>query len=204
MKQFATGFFMASTLWLGLLYAQSIGKIELFGLGESDSVDKQVAVLEEEAQPTEKKKKKRRGRKRRSKRGKRQRQSRQMGSVTYEMGNGISGDELGSSGSRELAMGSAGKEEQLSEAEIDRGIDRVFNGIERCLVLVPSEAPATGRVMIGMHISSSGRVTKVNLKGPKVLVGGDSGACIRRTVKSIKYPGFDGPDMIAHYPITFE
>ena len=55
-----------------------------------------------------------------------------------------------------------------------------------------------------MHIASSGKVTKVNLKGPNVMIRGETGQCFRRTVKSVRYRSFDGPDMIAHYPIVFE
>ncbi len=101
-------------------------------------------------------------------------------------------------------MGNAAEEDQLSSAEIDRGIDRVFKGIQRCLVLAPGDAPTTGKVVFGMHIASSGKVTKVNLKGPNVMIRGDVGACFRRTAKSIKYRSFDGPDMVAHYPIVFD
>ena len=98
----------------------------------------------------------------------------------------------------------AGGEDQLSSQEIDQGIGRVFRGIERCLVLAPPGAPTTGKVVFGMHIAPNGQVTKVNLKGPNVMIKGDVGACFRRTVKSIRYRSFDGPDMIAHYPVVFD
>ena len=127
-----------------------------------------------------------------------------MRSAAHDMGETTVGDDLGSTGNGELDMSSRGGENQLSAARIDRGIDSVFNGIQRCLVLVPSDMPASGKVVLGMHIASSGRVTKVNLKGPGAIIRGESGACIRRVVKTIDYPAFDGPDMIAHYPIVFD
>ena len=63
---------------------------------------------------------------------------------------------------------------------------------------------ATGKVVLGMHIAPSGRVTRVGLRGPNPIVQGECGGCIRRAVKSIQYPSFDGPEMVAHYPIVFE
>ena len=62
----------------------------------------------------------------------------------------------------------------------------------------------TGKVVLGMHIAPSGKVTKVGLRGPNPIVQGECGGCIRRAVKSIDYPSFDGPEMVAHYPIVFE
>lgn len=197
MKLFFGGFFAASILWAGILWAQSTGAISLF---EPDDSEQAAAYLDEKDRPPENgetQKRKGRGRGRRSKRAR-------NAAPSYPLGDGMSGDDLGAPGARALAMGQIGGEEQLSEDEINKGIDRVFNGIERCLVLVPSAAPTTGKVVVGMHIANNGQVTKVNLKGPKALVGGEAGACIRRVVKTIRFPDFDGPDMVAHYPITFE
>ena len=120
----------------------------------------------------------------------------------YDTSEGMVGDALGAS-SRELAMG-AGGEDQLSSRGIDQGIGRVFKGIERCLLALPPDAPAKGKVVFGMHIASSGHVTKVNLKGPKVMIQGEVGACFRRVVKSPRFRSFDGPDMVAHYPVVFD
>ncbi|MDJ0762453.1 MAG: hypothetical protein QNJ97_05635 [Myxococcota bacterium] len=201
MKQFAAGIVVASVFWLCALYAQSTGIFTLF--------DSQVVNIPEEQLTSDDSastlegdvKKKRRGR---HKRRRRPRRALSDGQRSWETGSGLQGDNLGAPGSRDLEMGRAGGEAQLTEGEIDRGIDRVFGGIERCLVLVPSDAPAKGKVVVGMRIASSGQVTRVNLQGPKVIISGEAGACIRRTVKSIRYPAFDGPDMVAHYPITFE
>ena len=202
MKQFIIGFIVASFLWLGVVYAQSTGYIFFFGAGEESDTDlvadaPDASVDGEDSQVDNKKKSKRR-----KKRFARKRKSIKSGA--HDMGEITVGDDLGSTGNGELDMSSRGGEVQLSSARIDRGIDSVFNGIQRCLVLVPSDMPATGKVVVGMHIASSGRVTRVNLKGPGSIIRGESGACIRRVVKSIEYPAFDGPDMIAHYPIIFD
>jgi hypothetical protein len=201
-KQFLLGFGMATALWLAVLYAQSTGALNLFEEGAGDTPEG-TATTGGEAAPAETTaapvKRRRRGRSSRS---------RATGEpprvAEYDTSEGMAGDDLGSLGARELAMGQAGGEDQLSEAEIDRGIDGVFKGIQRCLVLLPPGAPATGKVVFGMHISSRGEVTRVNLKGPSVMIRGETGDCFRRNVKAIRFRRFDGPDMIAHYPIIFE
>ena len=202
MKQFFIGFVVASFLWLGALYAQSAGYIDFFGAGEESDTDRIADVPDagvdgEDPQGDKGKKSKR---KKKHFAGKRK----SFKNAAHDMDETTVGDDLGSTGNGELDMGSSGAEEQLSSTRIDRGIDSVFNGIQRCLVLVPIDVPATGKVVLGMHIASSGRVTKVNLKGPGAIIRGESGTCIRRVVKSIEYPAFDGPDMIAHYPIIFD
>ena len=202
MKQFIIGFVVASFLWLSALYAQSLGYIDFLGAGEESDTDRiadapDAGVGGEDLQNNKGKKSKRKRRRFAKKR-------KSFRSAAHDMGETTVGDDLGSTGNGELDMSSRGGEDQLSSAQIDRGIDSVFNGIQRCLVLVPSDMPASGKVVLGMHIASSGRVTKVNLKGPGAIIRGESGACIRRVVKSIEYPSFDGPDMIAHYPIVFD
>jgi len=200
MKQFLLGVLVASLVWVGVLYAQSAGVFEIFGAGEGEEVVVDAGVVEtavvEQSEgdgAKQKKRKMRRGGKKR-----------RPGGAAYAAGEGEVGDAIGGPGSHELSMGESGGQEQLSPAQIDKGIDRVWNGIQRCLVLVPSDLPATGRVVLGMHIAPGGRVTRVGLRGPNPIVQGESGACIRRAVKSIQYPSFDGPEMVAHYPIVFE
>ena len=198
MKQFLVGFSLASLIWVGILYAQSVGMMSVFEPAEEESGDTLLAETEESetgGSLKESGKRKRRGGK--SRRGR-------FSNPTYDTGSGTSGDALGAPGARNLAMGSRDGEEQLSSADIERGIDGVWRGVERCLVLIPTSAPATGKVVAGMHIASSGRVTKVNLKGPNVIIQGEAGACIRKTIKSINYPGFDGPDMVVNYPMFFD
>jgi hypothetical protein len=200
MRQFLLGVLVASVVWAGVLLAQAAGVIDIFGDGGDEApvvpdAGVETAVASESEGDEQRK---RRGKKRRP--GRR----RKSGGAAYAAGDGVAGDEIGGPGSQELAMDEAGGQQQLSEAQIDRGIDTVWHGIQRCLVLVPSDLPATGRVVLGMRIAPSGRVTRVGLRGPNPIVQGESGACIRRAVKSIEYPSFDGPEMVAHYPIVFE
>ena len=200
MKQFLLGVLVASVVWVGVLFAQSAGVIDILGAGDDEVVAVDAGVIETAvaAEPSGDEKKKKKRKQRRG--GKKKR----PGGAAYAAGDGRVGDEIGGPGSQELSMGEVGGQEQLSAAEIDRGIDRVWNGIQRCLVLVPSDLPATGKVVLGMHIAPDGRVTRVGLRGPNPIVQGESGGCIRRAVKSIRYPSFDGPEMVAHYPIVFE
>jgi len=198
MKQFLLGLLVASVVWVGVLYAQSAGVLDIFGADNADEIVVDAGVVEtaviEETEGDEKRKQRKRRRGGKKKRG----------GAAYASGGGVAGDEIGETGGQELSMGEAGGQEQLAPAQIDKGIDRVWNGIQRCLVLVPSDLPATGKVVLGMHIAPSGRVTRVGLRGPNPIVQGESGGCIRRAVKSIQYPSFDGPEMVAHYPIVFE
>ncbi len=197
MKQFIAGFLVASLIWVGVLCVME--REALFGVvSASDQSTPDGGLYPETETESAKKKGKKKGR-----RG-RKRPGAKPGGGSSVDGHAQSGEDVGSPGSGSLDLGGSGKEEQLKEAEIDRGIDRVFKGIERCLVLVPAEASASGRVVVGMRISGSGQVTKVNLKGPGPLVTGEAGGCIRRAVKSITYRTFDGPDMVVNYPITFE
>ncbi len=213
MKAFITGFSVASLMWVGLLYLQLSGSVDL---GSATGITPAQADLEVVADaPTEgdldaKAKKPKRRKKRRGRRHK----VRTLGQASYtqaadyDYNEAQVGDDLTRSNNvadaHEVGFGTPGREEQLPHREIDRGIDSVFNGITRCLVLVPAGASTKGKIVVGMNIASSGKVTKVNLKGPNVMVKGESGACLRRTIKSIRYPGFNGPDMVVHYPITFD
>jgi len=209
MKQFALGFAIASLVWIGVLYAESTGAISVFDASAEDEDLEDSVVEEDNVEDTVSRKKKgRRGRRGRAARRRGRNTHRRDRTVkampAYDTSAGVSGDALGKSGPKSVSMDKRGGEKQLSSSDIERGIDRVFRGIERCLILVQSNAPATGKVTIGMHIAPSGKVTKVNLKGPNVIIQGESGSCIRRMVKSITYPGFDGPDMIVQYPIEFD
>ncbi len=55
-----------------------------------------------------------------------------------------------------------------------------------------------------MRIAGTGRVTRVNLQGPAAVTSGDAGDCLRNAARRIRFPSFDGPEMIVHYPITLE
>ena len=202
MKQFLAGIVTASLIWGGLFWAQKAEYIDLLGVNaptEDVAPEASEATLASEEVKTPKESKRRRG-KRRSRRS----YDGPGPGNHYDTTEGVSGDQLDGPGGKELSMAGAGGEDQLSSQEIDQGIDRVFKGIERCLLTLPPDAPAAGRVVFGMNIASSGKVTKVNLKGPKHMISGDTGACFQRTVKSIRFRSFDGPDMVAHYPVTFD
>jgi len=201
MKQFLLGFLTSSVIFIFLLYAQGHGQIEIFNQEPEQLV--QNVSFDTDQPDTENSTLRKKGR-RHSKKW-RKRKNRGQGfdpGPGYEQGEGVTGDDL-SQGSRQM-NGAGEAEQQLTSSQIDNGINRVFNGIQRCLMLMPSDAPSTGKIVIGMNITSGGNVTKVNLKGPKSMIKNECGACIRRQVKSIRFPPFDGPDMIANYPVTFD
>jgi hypothetical protein len=205
MKQFVLGMVTASLCWGGLLLAQKKGIIHFlsFVSDSNDDVDSEAipATLAVAETPDDKKDKKRhRKRSRKSPSSSSIGDSSQTGQ--YDMSEGMVGDSL-DVGSREVSMGKGG-EDQLLEREIDQGIDRVFSGIERCLLLLPPDASAEGKVIFGMNIAPSGQVTKVNLKGPSMMIKGETGACFTRTVKAVRFRSFNGPDMVVHYPVEFD
>lgn len=202
MKQFLAGVIVSSLLWGMLIFVEKKGITHLFfekeGATEDTTAPVAEAVLLSKDVPEESKNRGRRGKRRRKNTS-----GSPMPLNSYDTTEGLSGDVLDGPGSKELTMG-AGGEDQLSSREIDQGIDRVFKGIERCLLTLPPDAPAAGKVVFGMNIASGGQVTKVNLKGPNVMITGETGACFRRTVKSIRFRSFDGPDMTVHYPVEFD
>lgn len=203
MKQFLAGIIISSIVWGGLIFAEKEGMMHLFFEAETLTESKESAPDETKISATEIQETKK-GKGRRGKGRRKSASGSPMPLNTYDMNEGISGDALDGPGGKELSMGAAGGEDQLSSQEIDQGIDRVFKGIERCLLSLPPDAPAAGKIVFGMNIASSGQVTKVNLKGPNVMISGETGACFRRTVQSIRFRSFDGPDMVAHYPVTFD
>jgi hypothetical protein len=198
MKQFLIGFIVASFFWIFILFASGEGWVKIFGGQQSQP----PVLTRADTDTTDINTKPAKIQKRRRGSSKKNKNNFNPG-PGYDKGSGISGDNL-KAGSREVAAGAAGAEEQLSGRQIDAGIDRVFNGIQRCLMLMPPDAPSRGKIIIGMYITSAGNVTKVNLKGPNSMVKKECGACIRRMVKTIKYPSFNGPDMTVHYPVIFD
>jgi hypothetical protein len=112
------------------------------------------------------------------------------------------GDNIGWDDQQQIDM--AAGEEQLSGAAIEAGFDSAMPGIRRCLVLVPSDAEITGKLVFGMRVGSSGSPTAVNLTGPSAVTGGESGACLRRAAQGIRFTPFQGPDMVFKFPITLQ
>jgi len=201
MKQFLAGIVVASLLWGGLIFAEKTGLTHLL-FDATTSLDT-VAPPPNEATLASEEVEDARPKVRRGRRKRRAAPGSPMPAGRYDTTEGVSGDMPDTPSAREVSMG-AGGEDQLSPQEIDQGIDRVFKGIERCLLTLPPDAPAAGKIVFGMVIASSGRVTKVNLKGPNVMIQGETGACFRKTVQSIRFRSFDGPDMVANYPVVFD
>jgi hypothetical protein len=116
----------------------------------------------------------------------------------------VTGDTLAGPGTRTLDVGASGGEGQLSDAQIERSFDAALPRIRRCLLLVADDAPVTGRLVFGLQIAGTGRVSAVNLSGPRAVVGGEAGDCLREAARGIGFPTFDGPTLTARYPLTLE
>ncbi len=197
MKLFLSGFLAALVIGIGLLWAQGQGYVDIFTQEEATAaIAPTPAASAQEMAPAPQKKRAKRAR--RKARG-----AAAEAAKGYQDGDGVAGDDLGQ-GARAVDGASRGGEEQLSNAQIEQGIDRIFGGIERCLVLMPPDAPSSGRVVIGMGIASGGAVTRVNLSGTRTMITGECGACIQRLVRSLRFPPFDGPEMIVRYPVAFD
>jgi hypothetical protein len=116
----------------------------------------------------------------------------------------VTGDALAAPGIRRLDVGASGGEAQLTDAQIERAFDAALPRVRRCLLLVADDAPVTGRLVFGLQIAGTGRVAAVNLSGPRAVVGGEAGDCLREAARGIVFPGFDGPTLTARYPLTLE
>ncbi|MEM7607143.1 MAG: hypothetical protein AAF411_17460 [Myxococcota bacterium] len=194
MVRFVSGFLVASALWGAAAYAYLNGLLPLAEpeLAAAPPVEK--AAEEEEVREAP-------SMRRRRRRGRRTRRAASM-----QLGNGevATGDDLGEGGPRELNADGTGGESQLSAAQIESEFDARFGGIQRCLVLVPPEETPRGRLTFGLRIAGSGRVTRVNLRGPASVTRSEAGDCLRRIARGMRFPTFDGPEMVTRYPITLE
>ena len=190
MGRFMAGFGTACLLWGAFAYAHVEGWIDLSSEEpvEVDAAPPEVEVEEEET-PTKMRRRRRGGRSRRGK---------------MYSGNATSGDDLGENDPRSINAGAEGGEQQLTNAQVESAIDGAFGRIRRCLVLIPEDAPARGRVTFGLRIAGSGAVQRVNLQGPAAVTRSEAGDCLRQAARAIRFPSFDGPEMIVHYPITLE
>ena len=193
MLRFLAGFFSASLLWaaLGFAYLQGYIDTDLSALMVDDDPEAGAVAADDRG--------KKRRRRPRIRRGSRSRPRARAASPTGDM---FTGDDLGEPELRTIDMESQGGEGQLTNHEVEVGIDGSMPRIRRCLILVADEDPITGTMTFGLRISGSGRVTRVNLKGPAPLVSGEAGSCLRRALGRIAYREFDGPDMLVHYPFT--
>jgi hypothetical protein len=192
--RFFLGFLTATVLW-GLLAALAFfGVLPLPGAHSTDDAETAVAEVAPEPEDPTGKTKRRRPKKARAPGAPRERgddgQDQQVG------------DDLDWDGERQVNM--AGGEEQLSGKEIEAGFDSVMNKIRRCLILVPADGEIKGKVLFGMRVGGDGRPRAVQLTGPGVVTGGESGSCLRDTAQSIRFATFDGPDMLFKYPLTLQ
>lgn len=197
MEKFFLGFGAATVLWL------VGGAVLVLGLGwgppapepppEPDEVV--VAVTEDPAEPPTK----------------RRRRRRTAGSTASDdgsreapTGSATTGDDLREGEMRTIDGEGTGGEAQLTGAQIDAGFDSAMPRIRRCFVLAAGDEPVTGRLTFGLRIRGSGEVTAVNLSGPAAATTGECGDCLRAAARGIRFASFDGPEMVARYPITLE
>ena len=103
-----------------------------------------------------------------------------------------------------LDMGAAGGEQQLSGAQIEAAFDGGMGRIRRCLVLMAGEDAVTGRLTFGLRVAGDGQVRAVSLSGPRAATTGDAGECLRGAARALRFPTFDGPEMVVRYPLTLE
>lgn len=99
-----------------------------------------------------------------------------------------------------------GGEQQLSNTVIESTMGRSFGSIRRCIMLAQADrdTPVHGRMSIGMRIRPSGEVGAVKVSPPGPLASSDLGPCVRSVVGRIRFPRFDGRDMVVTYPVTLE
>jgi hypothetical protein len=114
------------------------------------------------------------------------------------------GDDLRENEAKSLDVAANGGEEQLRGTEIEQAFDGAFSQIRRCLILAAGDEPARGKLIFGVRIAGSGKVTAVNLSGPASVAQGEAGGCLRKAAMGLHFRGFNGPDMVIHYPLTLE
>jgi hypothetical protein len=191
--KFILGFISASVLWAIAAYAVVEGYIDIDLKPAKTASDEEVAPIADEKTKITK----------RSRRSKGPRRSDgQTSQQPYR--SAVTGDSLGEDEVRNIDVVGNSGEQQLTDFEIEQKIDGVFSRIKHCLFLAANEEPVKGRLVLGMRIEGSGRVTKLNLRGPTAVVQGEAGSCLRSTVTAIQFRTFNGPAMVVHYPITLE
>lgn len=190
MRHFVAGFVVASVLWAGVFYLNSTGALDEYLPADEESSEA-VAQAQESVKTKGKRKKRKRRKKRRTADG-RDVDRRQVST----------GDDLDWGGAQAVDMNAG--EERLTGAEIDAGFDSVFGRIRRCLLLVPGNADVSGKLIFGMRVAGNGRPKAVNLSGPAYVTRGESGTCLRKAARGIRFATFDGPDMVFKYPVDLE
>jgi hypothetical protein len=201
--RFLFGFVLATAMWGGLFSLYLRGALDfLFPEDEVPAQQAEVTPDEASGPPTK-------GKKRGLKRTRLARQkpvARQLSSSQSRGkgggGSNTIGDDLGWDKARDIDMNAG--EGQLLGSQIESGFDSVMGRIRRCLVLVDTDGEVTGKLLFGMRVGSDGRPKAVNLTGPSVVTGGESGACLKETAQGIRFATFNGPDMLFKYPITLQ
>jgi hypothetical protein len=186
--RFAAGFVTASALW------GAGAALYYFVLLEPEPAVEAIAVreIEAEIEPVESEPRSRRSRRR-------------AGAMTERpRGESTTGDDIDSIDPVSLDLGSEGGEAQLPSSAIEAGMDGVMGSIRRCFFLAASDEPVTGRLVFGLRIEPTGRVGGVNLSGPSALTTGEAGECLRGAARGATFPSFDGPPMVARYPIVLQ
>ncbi|MBX3250127.1 MAG: hypothetical protein KF901_23315 [Myxococcales bacterium] len=200
MGRFIAGFLVASVLWAGVAVALHPHWI---GLGEPELVQGEEEALDEgDEADDEAVTEMRRGRRGRRARSRDDGTPRSATSRATPRGEATAGDDLGENDPRIIDGAGSGGEQQLRSSEIEAAIDQVFPRIRRCLVLVEGEGEVTGRLVLRLRIEGSGRVTRVQLRGPAAVTTGEPGSCIQTALRSMQLRRFDGPDMFVDYPIN--
>lgn len=196
MSKFLGGFAAATVVWGGAL------AVLHFGMGWGPPPEDEPVVEEpvevatsEEAEPTTTK--------RRTRRPRRSGEPATSGAGAPE-GEATTGDDLREGEMRTIDGEGTGGEQQLTGGQIDSAFDSGMGRIRRCFILAAGDEPVTGRLTFGLRIAGSGNVTAVNLSGPAAVTTGESGDCLRTAVRAIRFPTFDGPEMVVRYPITLE
>jgi len=204
--RFLSGFVSATILWAGLFFSYLHGGLD-FLLPAEEPTEAIATAVSTDGAAGPPSKGKRRGLKR-------PRLNRRAGggssgpaanngtSAAGSGGNSTVGDDLGWDKERNVDMN--GGEGQLSGGQIDAGFDSMMGRIRRCLILVPSDGEVTGKLVFGMRVGSDGKARAVNLSGPSIVTGGDSGSCLRSAAQGIQFASFNGPDMLFKYPITLQ
>lgn len=199
MAKFFGGFGVATLIWL------LVGAGLVVGLGwgppppEPAPEQDVVAVVETDATPEEPTTRRRR-RPRRGGAG----APEGSGSGAAPTGEATTGDDLREGEMRTIDGEGTGGEAQLTGGQIEAAFDGALPRIRRCFVLAAGDEPVQGRLTFGLRIRGSGEVSAVNLSGPAAVTTGECGDCLRTAARGIRFPSFDGPEMVARYPITLE
>lgn len=199
MAKFFSGFGVATVLWL------LVGGGLVAGLGwgppppEPMEEEEEVVVAETETEPTEATPRRRRRARRAADQG-----GTESTRGETPRGEATTGDDLREGEMRTIDGEGTGGEAQLTGGQIDTAFDGAMPRIRRCFVLAAGDDPVSGRLTFGMRIAGSGEVSAVSLSGPAAVTTGECGDCLRAAARGIRFPSFDGPEMVARYPITLE